>query len=132
MENISLDMSSYFHSLEHFLDCPKTARRPFLDRTRQMVSDFIQNKPDATFQEVADFLGDPKELARGFLDTLDPDMLEHYHRRKKLLHWGCVAVLAVALVAVTVWGIRLWREPVSTLEVTETIIIHSKLTEGIQ
>ena len=128
MENISLDMSGYLHSLESFLDCPKTTRRPFLDRIRRMIQDFIQSKPDATSQEVANFLGDPRELAQGFLETLDPEMLERYHRRKKLLLRGCVVALVVALVVVTAWGIRLWKEPTSTLEVTERIVIYGDLT----
>ena len=124
MENISLDMSGYLHSLERFLDCPKTTRRPFLDRTRRMIQDFIQSKPDATSQEVADFLGDPRELAQGFLETLDPEMLERYHRGKKLLLRGCIALLAVALVAVSVWSF-FTKIPVK-LEVIETttIIYH--------
>lgn len=127
MENISLDMSGYFHSLERFLDCPKTTRRPFLDRTRRMIQDFIQSKPDATSQEVANFLGDPRELAQGFLETLDPEMLERYYRRKKLLLRGCIALLAVALVAVSVFGIFFKKTPVN-LEMTETIVIYGDLT----
>ena len=117
-------MSGYLHSLESFLDCPKTTRRPFLDRTRRMIQDFIQSKPDATSQEVANFLGDPRELAQGFLETLDPEMLERYHRRKKLLLRGCIALLAVALVAVSVWSF-FTKIPVK-LEVIETttIIYH--------
>lgn len=127
MENISLDMSGYLHSLESFLDCPKTTRRPFLDRTRRMIQDFIQSKPDATSQEVANFLGDPRELAQGFLETLDPEMLERYHRGKKLLLRGCIALLAVALVAVSVFGIFFKKTPVN-LEMTETIVIYGDLT----
>ena len=124
MENISLDMSGYLHSLERFLDCPKTTRRPFLDRTRRMIQDFVQDRPDATSQEVANFLGDPRELAQGFLETLDPDLLERYYRRKKLLLRGCIALLAVALVAVSVWSF-FTKIPVK-LEVIETttIIYH--------
>ena len=76
-------------------------------------------------------LGDPEELAQGFLETLDPEMLERYHRRKKLLLHGCVVALVVALVVMTAWGIHLWKEPTSTLEVTERITIYSELTEGL-
>ena len=129
MENISLDMSGYLHSLESFLDCPKTTRRPFLDRTRRMIQDFIQSKPDATSQEVANFLGDPRELAQGFLETLDPEMLEHYRRRKNFLTCGCVVALAVALIGVSVWGIYIKNAP-QDVEVTNTIIIYAENTEG--
>ena len=113
MENIGLDMSGYFNSLERFLDCPKNTRRPFLDQTRQMAEDFVQGNPNATSREVTDFLGDPEELAQGFLETLDPDVLTRHHRKKMLFRWGCVAVLVVALAVTTVWGIHLWNRPMN-------------------
>lgn len=125
MENISLDMSGYFNSLERFLDCPKNTRRPFLDQTRQMAEDFVQGNPNATSQEVADFLGDPKELAQGFLETLDPDVLTLHHRKKMLFRWGCVAVLVVALTAAVVWGLHVRSLP-THVEITDTILIYSK------
>lgn len=131
MENISLDMSGYFNSLERFLDCPKNTRRPFLDQTRQMAEDFVQGNPNATSREVTDFLGDPEELAQGFLETLDPDVLTLHHRKKMLFRWGCVAVLVLALVSVSVLSFYLKNEP-KTVEITDTIIIYSKSTEEIQ
>ncbi len=131
MENIGLDMSGYFNSLERFLDCPKNTRRPFLDQTRQMAEDFVQGNPNATSREVTDFLGDPEELAQGFLETLDPDVLTLHHRKKMLFRWGCVAVLVLALVSVSVLSFYLKNEP-KTVEITDTIIIYSKSTEEIQ
>ena len=120
-------MTSYFHRLNGFLDCPRALRRPFLRRTRQMAEDFVQEKPNAGVEDVADYLGDPRELAQGFLETLDPEMLERYHRQKKLLLRGCIALLAVALVAVSVFGIFFKKTPVN-LEMTETIVIYGDLT----
>lgn len=131
MENIGLDMSGYFNSLERFLDCPKNTRRPFLDQTRQMAEDFVQGNPNATSREVTDFLGDPEELAQGFLETLDPDVLTLHRRKKMLFRWGCVAVLVLALVSVSVLSFYLKNEP-KTVEITDTIIIYSKSTEEIQ
>lgn len=65
-------MTGYFRTLEQSLDCPKAVYRPFLVRTRQMAEDFFQSRPGATPEEAADYLGDPRELANGFLETLDP------------------------------------------------------------
>lgn len=123
MENIGLDMSGYFNSLERFLDCPKNTRRPFLDQTRQMAEDFVQGNPNATSREVTDFLGDPEELAQGFLETLDPDVLTLHHRKKMLFRWGCVAVLVVALAVTTVWDIHLWNRPMN-VEMTGVITVY--------
>lgn len=125
MENIGLDMSGYFNSLERFLDCPKNTRRPFLDQTRQMAEDFVQGNPNATSREVTDFLGDPEELAQGFLETLDPDVLTRHHRKKMLFRWGCVAVLVLVLTSAVVWGLHIRSLP-THVEITDTILIYSK------
>lgn len=128
MENVSIWMSGYFQNVERLLDCPKPFRRHFLSHTRRMAEDFVQGNPEATTQELEEFLGEPQELAQGFLETLDPEVLERYHKRKKLLRRGLVALLVAALIAVTAWGIQLYRSP-KVLEVVETTVIYPEFTE---
>lgn len=118
-----VNISGYFQQLERLLDCPGSFRSSFVRQTRRMAEDFVQGRPDATQQELVNYLGEPQELAQGFLETLDPDVLERYHRRKKLFRRGCVAVLVVALAAATAWGIYLWRMPMQ-IEVTGVITVH--------
>ena len=126
-----LNVSGYFRRLERHLDCPRPLRGSFLNQTRRMAEDFVQGKPDATQQELVDYLGEPQELAQGFLGTLDPDVLERYRRRKKLVLRGCIAVLVAALIGVSIWCAVLWHTP-GELEVTETttIIIYHDSQSG--
>lgn len=122
-------VSSYIQILERQIDCPKGIRGPFLKRTRRAAEQFLQDKPEATRQELADYLGEPQELAQGFLETLDPDVLERYHRRKKFLRRSCVAILAVTLVVVSalfVWHLSLPMDA----EITYTTIVHHESMEG--
>lgn len=116
-------VSSYVQTLERQMDCPKGIRRPFLKRTRQAAEQFLQDRPEATRQELADYLGEPQELAQGFLETLDPDVLERYRKRKKFLLRGCIVALVGILAIVVSWGIHLKLEP-KTVEVTEVIKIY--------
>lgn len=120
MENVSLELSGYFKRLDRLLDCPKALRRPFLEQTRRMAEDYVQGNPDATPQDIAGFLGDPQELAQGFLETLDPEVIAQHRKRKKLLRWGGVAVLAVALIALSYWAMHLWNVP-DVVEATTVI-----------
>lgn len=116
-------MSSYFQQLEQRLDCPNGTRKRFLTKTRQAAEEFLRQKPDATRQELIDLLGDPEELAQGFLETLEPEELERYRKRKKFLLRGCVAALVVVLVAMTCWAVNLRNEP-NLVEITGVITIH--------
>lgn len=116
-------MSGYFQQLEQRLDCPNGTRKRFLTKTRQAAEEFLREKPDATRQELIDLLGDPEELAQGFLETLEPEALERYRKRKKFLLRGCVAALVVVLVAMTCWAVNLRNEP-NLVEITGVITIH--------
>lgn len=116
-------MSGYFQQLEQRLDCPNGTRKRFLTKTRQAAEEFLREKPDATRQELIDLLGDPEELAQGFLETLEPEELERYRKRKKFLLRGCVAALVVVLVAMTCWAVNLRNEP-NLVEITGVITIH--------
>ena len=122
-------MSGYFRRLERALDCPRGVRRPFLERTRQIAEDFLQERPEATVQEAAGYLGEPGELAQGFLETLDPEVLAKYRRRKKLFRWG-LAALAAALAAAVIIYLGIWvydlRAQPLELKATETIIIYAE------
>lgn len=122
-------MSVYFQSLERLLDCPKPLRSSFLSQTRRMAEDFVQGRPEATREELVGYLGEPEELAQGFLETLEPEMLERYRKRKKFLLRGCVAVLAAALICVSAWFVYFWSITLD-VEVTETTIIYREFTEG--
>lgn len=125
MENVGMGMSVYFQSLERLLDCPKPLRSSFLSQTRRMAEDFAQGRPEATREELVGYLGEPEELAQGFLETLEPEVLERYRKRKKFLMRGCIAALAAALICVSAWCFLIWHAG-DTIEVTETIIIYSE------
>ena len=122
-------ISDYFRKLEWHLDCPKVLRRPFLEQTRQMAKDFIQGKPDATPQELTDYLGEPQELAHGFLETLDPDVLIRYRKRKKLFFYGCIAVVIITLVISGAWVAHIRALP-QKVEITETLVIYAPPPES--
>ena len=123
MENVNKELSEYFQRLKRLLDCPKPLRNSFLAQTRRMAEDFSVDRPDITQEDLISYLGEPEELALGFLETLDSDVLKHYRRRKKFLLCGCIALLIVALVSASIWGNHLVVNP-KTAEVTRTITIY--------
>lgn len=129
MEDVSVSLSNYYNSLERLLKCPKEQRGRFLEQTRRMAEDYMQGNPDATPQEGTDFLGDPRELAREFLDTLDPELLERYQKNRKIFRIGCVSVLAITLLIVSTlfaWRISLPAQ----MEVAETLTVYAETTEA--
>lgn len=120
-------MSGYFQQLEQRLDCPNGTRKRFLTKTRQAAEEFLREKPDATRQELIDLLGDPEELAQGFLETLEPEELERYRKRKKFLLRGCVAALITVSVTISVFAVTFKKTPVQ-VEINDTLTIYSEFT----
>lgn len=119
----SRDLTTYFQHLNCALACPKAVRVDFLSDARRMADDFIQGKPDATQQEVEDFLGDPSELARSFLDDLDPTVLAQYRTTKTRTRRALIALTVIAFLIMGAWATHLHNRPIQA-EITETFIIH--------
>lgn len=132
-----LDMSGYLRRLKPFLDCPRPLRNSFLSKTRRMGEDFIQGKPDATEQDLVDYLGEPRDLAQGFLESIEPGVLDRRRKRKKQFLCGCVAALVAVLLFVSAWCYILWQDGNTVYEIIETITVYTEppenldITEGI-
>lgn len=121
----SRDLTTYFQHLNRALACPKAVRADFLSDAKRMADDFIQGKPDATQQEVEDFLGDPSELARSFLDDLDPTVLAQYRTTKTRTRRALIALAIVIALAAGTWIAYLRMHPIN-MDVSETLIIYEE------
>jgi hypothetical protein len=75
-------LNRYYRALKKTLDCPKQTKIRFLGQTQRLVEDFVEGKPDARFEDVYGFLGDPAALAETFLSTLDPEEISRYRPRR--------------------------------------------------
>ena len=124
------ELRDYFRRLDRLLACPRPLRRKLTAQVLRAKEDYLREYPEAGPAEVIQYLGQPEEVARTLLDSLDPAELERSRRRDRRLRWSLVAVLAAALVIVGAWGIHLWGTP-KNVEITETLIIYTDSSEGI-
>ncbi len=99
MSRTTGELSGYLRRVERALACPPDSRRALMDRVRRDAGQFLADRPEATAEEAAAYLGDPEELARGLLEMLDPAELARYRRRGVLLRRGLVGLVIAALVA---------------------------------
>lgn len=123
VENVNKELSQYFQRLERLLDCPKDLRRAFLSQTRRMAEDFVQGRPDTTQKELIDYLGEPEELAQGFLETLEPEILEYHKRRKVLVRWCLIGFATAIMLLLSAWIYILLMQPIQA-EITRVITIR--------
>ena len=94
-------------------------------QTRRMADDFVQEMPEASYDEVQRFLGPPQELAQSFLETIEPSHLLQFQKRQRIFRRGLLTLLAAVLLLVTAFYIRLLHTPAEVF-VTETLIIYDE------
>ncbi len=111
----------YLRRVEWALDCPRARRRALMEQVRRDAGPLLRERPE---EEPAGCLGNPNELARGLLKTLDPKELVAYRRGRTLLRRRVLACLAAALIGVSAWAIYLYRTPREII-VTESITIYA-------
>ena len=88
-----------------------------------MAEDFRQGHPTATPQEVCAFLGDPKELALTFLESLDPEELLRYQTKRRNIRRGLILLTVVGVLLLAVLSFYLLNRPMEMM-VNETLIIY--------
>ncbi|MGI6463273.1 MAG: hypothetical protein ACOX04_06635 [Candidatus Scatomorpha sp.] len=118
-------LKEYYKQIEKALDCPKDMRESFLRETKKMAEDFLAEKPDATFDEVKNFIGEPRELAITFEKSADMELIEAYRKRKLFIKRALIALFVlifIAAVAVTIYVANYRMNVVITRE--DTIIIY--------
>ena len=120
------ELRDYFRRLDRLLACPRPLRRKLTAQVLRAKEDYLREYPEAGPAEVIQYLGQPEEVARTLLDSLDPAELERSRRRDRRLRWSLVAVLAAALVVVGAWGIHLWNSP-KHMEVTQVLVIGDEV-----
>lgn len=123
---MSEELRDYFRQLNRLLACPRPLRRKLTAQVLRAKEDYLREYPEAGPAEVIQYLGQPEEVARTLLDSLDPAELERSRRRDRRLRWSLVAVLAAALVVVGAWGIHLWNSP-KHMEVTQVLVIGDEV-----
>ena len=118
------ELKHYFRRHRELLPCPPKDRRRFLADARRMAEDFRLGNPGASPSQITAFLGDPKELARGYLDTLDQESLLRYQRLRKYLGRGVLLFLIFLCLLTAAWAFHLFFRPIPMVTSTETLIIY--------
>jgi uncharacterized membrane protein len=117
-------LNRYYKVLKKKLDCPKQSKIRFLGQTQRLVEDFVEGKPDARFEDVYGFLGDPAALAETFLSTLDPEEISRY-RRYRHIQKICCFLAPVAVITFLIVLIYCITQMQLDIDITKESILQS-------
>jgi hypothetical protein len=113
----------YYKILRKTLICSRASKTRFIKETDAFVEDFLIDKPDATFEELSDLLGDPTVLSETFMETLDPAEIQH-SKRMRSIRKILLVVLPVMIIIFLVILIYYITKAQSEIELTQEIITY--------
>jgi len=124
------ELKKYYKVIKKELNCPKALRVEFLSNTKHMVNDLLSERPDASFDEIKEFLGEPDELAATFRENVDSGIVEWHTKKKLYIKRGGILLLAALLIGTIVFSIY-GASVRMNAEVTKesTIIIYENMEE---
>ncbi len=117
-------LDKYCRKLKRELCCPRKLKNGFVRDARRMAEDFIKGNPGVSFDEVKRLLGEPRELAGYFMQTLDPAVISRHKRNTRAAAVTAVSfalLIAAACMAFTVYASNERKTAVITQEVTTYI-----------
>lgn len=100
------ELRAYCREAERALACDKPHREAFRRFIEKSAREYQSERPDATFDELRALLGDPRDAAALFMDTLPPGTAEEWRKketRRKNAARLIVGVLIAALMALLVF-----------------------------
>ena len=108
MGNLDTALKRYYRSIRKDLPCSYKMKKRIMQQIQESVDQFLEQNPDADFDEVQLHFGEPQTIALSYIEDQDaPELLRKMRIKKSVLAIvACTMALIVAIwLAVAVWGI---------------------------
>ncbi|MDE6656393.1 MAG: hypothetical protein K2J85_05315 [Anaeroplasmataceae bacterium] len=92
------DLKKYYTSIKKNLSCSFNMKSVFIKELNDRVSDFLEDNPNSTIENIIENFGTPEEITKGF----DKDS-EYYKRkaRNRLIIEIALLVLLIAVITIS-------------------------------
>lgn len=97
------DLKKYIKDINSYLICDCGTRNKFISDLKSDIDEYIESKSITDFSAVRNHFGEPRDIAKGFLETADTKKI------KRKMNITRVALIAV-IVALVMWGIGITVE----------------------
>ena len=103
------EKKKYIKEINSYLICDCSTRNKFIRDLKSDIDEYIESKSITDFSLVSDHFGEPRDIAKGFLENADTKKI------KKKMNMTRVVVTAV-IIALVMCGICLFAEWIDTHE----------------
>ena len=104
MRSLEKELKKYYTGIRRELYCDTEAKKRILAAIKENVEAYLEEHPEATFENVQDRFGTPKQIATSYLEELEmPELIGKLKVRRTIVTAICTALgLVVLLWAVVV------------------------------
>jgi len=86
-------VESFIKEVDEHLLCQEPIKQKFLSDLKNDITEFVENNDVNDISSVYNQFGKPDEIARGFLDSVDPKSIKKATKWKKVLIIGVIVAL---------------------------------------
>ena len=90
-------IKQYCKSVKKELSCPRKIKSDLIARIMPDLEAYADENPNASFDDICDHFGTPKEVAESYLSSLDEDELKKRLKNAKKIWIAVIAVCTVVL-----------------------------------
>lgn len=99
----------YLAQLRRALTCAKEDRERLLSQGEKLLGEFLEENPNAHYEDLVTAFGQPKDFAAEMLSQLDPKEVERAGRQRKYIRRGLLVVVIVALILISAFWFSKWK-----------------------
>ena len=116
------EFKRYWKEVERNLTCSRASRKKFYRQTMKAASQFLGEQPEASFEQVKEYLGSPQDLAQNYLETVSISEIQQYQKNRKI---GKLLLISFTALIVIVIGCGIYYQSKRPAELiyVDTVII---------
>lgn len=69
-------LTLYFNEINKAIICKADMKKDFVDDLKERIGEFIEENPEANTDDIIAHFGQPEEIAKTFLETLEPSYIK--------------------------------------------------------
>lgn len=101
------EVSKYYKNIKTLLPINGKAEKQYLTGFKNNLSEFSQENPNASYQEIIDEFGEPKDIIISYLDNCDEDYIFKKLNTRNIV-FKLSKIITIIAICLSLWFCFLW------------------------
>jgi len=101
-KQLLFDLDSYYNEISNAIICKTKIKTEFITDLKEKVAEFIEENQPTSVDDIIVHFGQPEEIARNFLEAIDPSHIRKSMNWKKVLLTGIILAILMLAIYLTI------------------------------